>query len=147
MKAILGEIIPCGIQILAGLNKQAIATALEADLQFICAEGFVFGRVAEEELMEACAGPLLRYRKQIGADHISIFSDIKKKHSSHPIKSDVDIVETAKAAQFFMVDGVIVMGTSTGQPADPEAVALVASVGDLPVLVGSGVTPENVLDF
>ena len=31
-----------------------------ADLQFIRAEGFVFGHVADEGWVEACAGPLLR---------------------------------------------------------------------------------------
>ena len=30
--------------------------------------------------MNACAGPLLRYRKHIGADNVKIFTDIKKKH-------------------------------------------------------------------
>ena len=30
--------------------------------------------------MNSCAGDLLRYRKQIGADNIKIFTDIKKKH-------------------------------------------------------------------
>ena len=49
-------------------------------LDYIRAEGFVFSHVADEGLMNACAGPLLRYRKQIGADNIQIFTDIKKKH-------------------------------------------------------------------
>ena len=30
--------------------------------------------------MNACAGPLLRYRKMIGAEHVHVFTDIKKKH-------------------------------------------------------------------
>lgn len=49
-------------------------------LDYIRAEGFVFSHIADEGLMNACAGPLLRYRKHIGADHIQIFTDIKKKH-------------------------------------------------------------------
>lgn len=49
-------------------------------LDFIRAEGFVFSHVADEGLMNACAGELLRYRKHIGAEHIQIFTDIKKKH-------------------------------------------------------------------
>lgn len=34
---------------------------------------------------EAAAGELLRYRRNIGATHVKIFCDIKKKHSSHAI--------------------------------------------------------------
>lgn len=49
-------------------------------LDFIRAEGFVFSHVADEGLLDACAGDLLRYRKNIGADHVQIFTDIKKKH-------------------------------------------------------------------
>lgn len=49
-------------------------------LDFIRAEGFVFSHVADEGFLDACAGDLLRYRKQIGADHVQIFTDIKKKH-------------------------------------------------------------------
>ena len=50
----------CGIQILAGANQEALAAAQAAGLDFIRAEGFVFAHVADEGLMEGCAGPLLR---------------------------------------------------------------------------------------
>lgn len=42
--------------------------------------------------------------------------------SSHAITQDVDLIETAKAAKFFMSDGIIVTGTATGQPAKPHDV-------------------------
>ncbi len=70
--------LPIGIQILAGANKEALAAANSAGLDFIRAEGFVFGHVADEGIIEADAGELLRYRKSIGADNILIFTDIKK---------------------------------------------------------------------
>ena len=43
---------------------------------------------------------------------------MKKKHSAHALTSDIDIVETVKAADFSQADGVIVTGASTGHPAD-----------------------------
>ena len=104
-----------GIQILAGANKEALAVAQAANFQFIRAEGFVFGHMADEGLMESCAGELLRYRKAIGAEEIEVYTDIKKKHSSHAITADVDIDETALAAEFFLSDGLIVTGSSTGK--------------------------------
>lgn len=136
--------LPCGVQILAGANREALAVAQAAGLDFIRAEGFVFAHVADEGLIEAGAGDLLRYRRQIGAERILILTDIKKKHSSHAITADVDIVETAHAAEFFLSDGLIVTGAATGLEASLEELQRVKAAVDVPVLVGSGVTLENV---
>ena len=72
--------IPCGVQILAGCNKEALAVAKSCGLDFIRAEGYVFGHVADEGLMNSDAGELLRYRKAIDAEDVLVFTDIKKKH-------------------------------------------------------------------
>ncbi|CAL8246732.1 unnamed protein product [Lota lota] len=136
--------LPLGIQILSAANKPAIAVALASGLDFMRAEGFVFSHVADEGLLNACAGDLLRYRRQIGAEHIQIFTDIKKKHSSHALTSDVSIEETAKAAEFFLSDGIIVTGIATGAQADPQELKAVAQSVNIPVLIGSGVTYDNV---
>lgn len=84
---------PCGVQVLASANYQALAVAKAANLQFIRAEGFVFSHVADEGFTDACAGQLLRYRKQIDAENVLIFTDLKKKHSSHSITNDVSLLE------------------------------------------------------
>ena len=47
---------------------------------FIRAEGFVYSHVADEGWIDSSAGELLRYRTRVGADTISILTDIKKKH-------------------------------------------------------------------
>ena len=138
---------PVGVQILAGANHGALAVALAANLDFIRAESFVFSHVADEGWMDAQAGELLRYRKQINAEHIKIYTDIKKKHSAHTVTSDVSIGETASAASFFLSDGLIVTGSSTGAQANPEDLALVKKSVDLPVFIGSGITPENLHEF
>lgn len=139
--------VPMGIQILAGANKAALAVALAAGFDFVRAEGFVFGHLADEGMMNSDAGELLRYRKQIGAEHIRVFADIKKKHSSHVISGDVSIGETAKAAEFFLVDGVIVTGSATGEKASLEDVKAVKTAVNVPVLIGSGIDEENIQDY
>ncbi|MBM4398871.1 MAG: hypothetical protein FJ041_00875, partial [Candidatus Cloacimonetes bacterium] len=106
--------IPIGIQILAAANKEALAVALAANLQFIRAEGFVYGHLADEGYIQSCAGELLRYRKQIGAEHIAVLTDIKKKHSSHSITRDISLGKTAAAAEFFLSDSLVITGASTG---------------------------------
>lgn len=52
-------------------------------------------------------------------------------------------MDIAKAAEFFLSDGVIVTGNSTGQPADVKDLKDLKINISLPVLVGSGVTLEN----
>ncbi|CAG5851024.1 uncharacterized protein F13E9.13, mitochondrial [Menidia menidia] len=136
--------LPLGVQILSSANHQALAVALASGLDFIRVEGFVYTHVADEGLLNACAGDLLRYRKQIGADHVQIFTDIKKKHSSHVLTSDVSIEETAQAAEFFLSDGVIITGAATGVQADPRELKVVSESVKIPVLIGSGVTYENI---
>lgn len=136
--------VPLGVQVLAGANREAIAVAHAADCQFVRCEGFVFSHIADEGLMpEADAGPLLRYRRAIGADNIAVIADVKKKHSAHAVTADVSLAETAKAAVYFGADGVIVTGTATGEPTSPADVEAVAEAVDQAVFVGSGVTPDN----
>ncbi len=135
--------LPCGVQILAGANEAALAVALAAGLDFIRAEGFVFGHVADEGWMDACAGPLLRYRKQIGAEHIAVWADLKKKHAAHAATADVSLAETVKAAEFLGADAVIVTGEATGRETSTADLAAARGATKLPVIVGSGVTAEN----
>ncbi len=139
--------LPLGIQILAGANKEALAVAKAANLDFIRAEGFVFGHVADEGYIDSCAGELMRYRKMIGADKVKVFTDIKKKHSSHAITSDVDIVETAHAAEFFLSDGIIITGSSTGKAVDIRELDALKDTVDQPILVGSGISVDNIAEY
>ncbi|XP_044042337.1 uncharacterized protein F13E9.13, mitochondrial isoform X2 [Siniperca chuatsi] len=122
--------LPLGVQILSSANQQALAVALAS--------------VADEGLLNACAGDLLRYRKQIGAERVQIFTDIKKKHSSHALTSDVSIEEMARAAEFFLSDGLIITGVATGMRADPRELREVSQSVRIPVLIGSGVTYDNI---
>ncbi|XP_071424022.1 uncharacterized protein F13E9.13, mitochondrial-like isoform X6 [Pithys albifrons albifrons] len=136
-----------GVQVLSAANRPALAVALAAGLDFIRAEGFVFSHVADEGIINACAGDLLRYRKQIGAENIQIFADIKKKHSAHALTADVSVAQTAEAAQLFLADGVVLTGTATGLPTDPRELQEVKHAVKIPVLIGSGVTLENVRNY
>jgi membrane complex biogenesis BtpA family protein len=139
--------LPLGVQVLAGANREAIAVAHASGAAFVRVEGFVFAHVADEGVIEASAGDLLRYRRAIGAEPVLVLADVKKKHAAHAVTADVDVVETARAAEFFLADGVIVTGPSTGRAADPREVAAVADAIGVPTLVGSGVTPENLGRF
>jgi membrane complex biogenesis BtpA family protein len=131
--------LPLGIQVLGGGSREALSVAHAAGLDFVRAENFVFSHVADEGLMaEAAAGPLLRHRRAIGADRVAVYADIKKKHAAHAITADVDIAGCARAAEFFLADGVIVTGTETGAAVDERELRTVRTATRLPVMTGSG---------
>ncbi|XP_034655767.1 uncharacterized protein F13E9.13, mitochondrial [Drosophila subobscura] len=144
VRDVIPKATPCGVQVLACGNKQALAIAKASQLQFIRSEGFVFGHVADEGYTDACAGDLLRYRKLIDAEDVLIFTDLKKKHSSHAITSDVSLLETAHAAEFFLTDGIVITGTATGHAASPEDLQELSGRVKVPLLIGSGVTKDNI---
>ena len=138
---------PCGIQILAGANREAMAVAHAAGLDFIRVEGFAFAHVADEGIIESSAAELLRYRRAIGAERVQVWADVKKKHSSHAITADVGIGETAHAVEFMRGDAVIVTGTVTGDAPQRADVLAVKKKTRLPVYLGSGVTAKNLKSF
>ena len=149
MTAITAEVkknisIPCGVQILAGANSEALAVAQASGCEFIRVEGFVYSHIADEGLMNACAGELMRFRKKIRAEDIAIFADIKKKHSSHSITSDLDITDFAETCKFFLANGIIITGRSTSEEADINELQKVRKTCDLPILIGSGITINNI---
>lgn len=142
-----------GVQVLSGGNREALAITLASGLGgakgqrrgFIRCENFVFAHVADEGVLErAEAGPLLRYRRSIGAEGIAVLCDIKKKHASHAITADVTLADAAHGAEFFGADGLIVTGVATGRATEPGDVKEVRAATGLPVLVGSGVEPSTV---
>lgn len=141
---------PCGVQVLAGANEAAIAIALAANLDFVRVEGFVYGHVADEGWIGACAGDLLRYRTRIGseAEAISIWADIKKKHSAHAVTSDISLADTAQTAAYNLCDAIIVTGGHTAAPTDPNDFKAVRAISPkTPVYIGSGITIENIADY
>ena len=135
--------LPLGVQVLAAANREAVAVALACGACFVRVEGYVFAHVADEGIIESDAGPLLRYRDLLDAEHVKVFADVKKKHAAHAITADVSLADTARAAEFALADGLIVTGESTGRVTDADDVRSVAAAVQLPVYVGSGVTHEN----
>lgn len=140
--------VPVGIQILAGANRAALAVAHATGAHFIRTEGFAYASIADEGIMDvADAGPLLRERRRIDADDIAILADIQKKHSSHALTADLSIGDHARGADFMGADGVIVTGNHTGHAVDISQLGEVRGATELPIIVGSGVNPQNISDI
>lgn len=135
---------PMGLQLLEAANEDALNVAHDAGLDFIRVEGFVYAHVGGAGIIDACAGPLLRQRAKLGCTHIKVFPDINKKHCSHALTADLDITLEARQAELFMADGLVVTGRFTGESADVTDLLAVRKACSLPVLIGSGMTAENV---
>jgi membrane complex biogenesis BtpA family protein len=139
--------LPVGVQVLAAANMEAMAVAHAARLDFIRAEGYAFAHVADEGLIEASAAELLRYRKLLGAERVQVWADIKKKHSSHAITADISLGEMAAAVEFMRGDAVIITGSTTGEPPKIEDVREAKAHSTLPVLLGSGISADNIANY
>jgi uncharacterized protein len=136
-----------GVQILAGANVEAVAVAHAAGLDFVRAEGYAFAHIADEGWIESSAAELLRYRRMIGAGRVRVWADVKKKHSSHAVTTDISLGETAEAVEFMRGDAVVVTGSVTGRPPRVEDVREVKEHCRLPVALGSGVDADNLAGF
>ncbi len=138
---------PIGIQMLEAANITSLEIAAKADLDYIRVEAFVFAHVGGSGIINGSAGKILRRRKELEAEHIKVFADVKKKHGSHSLTIDLDIKDEIMQAEFFLADGVIVTGQFTGMNPDKNDLIKAKSATKLPVLIGSGMTAENIEDY
>ena len=138
---------PIGIQMLEAANETALEIACAAGLDFVRVEGYVFAHIGGAGLIEGCAGRLHRQRKALQAERIRFFADLKKKHCSHAITGDLDICDEARQAEFFLADGLIVTGPRTGEPPSREELIRLRGATGLPLLIGSGITPDNLAGY
>ncbi len=138
---------PVGIQMLEAANITSLEIAAEADLDYIRVEAFVFAHVGGSGIINGSAGKILRRRKELKAEHIKVFADVKKKHGSHSLTIDLDIKDEIMQAEFFLVDGVIVTSQFTGLNPDKNDLIKAKSATKLPVLIGSGMNVDNITDY
>jgi membrane complex biogenesis BtpA family protein len=138
---------PIGIQMLEAANITSLEIAAEAGLDYIRVEAYVFAHVGGSGVINGSAGKILRRRKELAAENIKIFADVKKKHGSHSLTIDLDIADEIMQAEFFLADGVIVTSQFTGLPPDKNELIKAKHATRLPVLVGSGMTVDNIRDY
>src|SRR6187401_296513 len=138
---------PIGIQMLEAANITSLEIAAEAGLDYIRVEAFVFAHVGGSGVINGSAGKILRRRKELKAEQIKVFADVKKKHGSHSLTIDLDIKDEIKQAEFFFADGVIVTSQFTGLNPDKNDLIKAKIATKLPVLIGSGMNADNITDY
>ncbi|SDZ57131.1 hypothetical protein SAMN05444004_12312 [Jannaschia faecimaris] len=136
-----------GINVLANAPIPAFAVARASQAAFIRVNQWANAYVANEGFMEGRAAEAMRYRSLLRAEEIRVFADAHVKHGSHAIVADRSVAELTRDLAFFDVDAVIATGQRTGNTATLEEIDEVASATSLPVLVGSGVTADNIVSI
>lgn len=141
-----------GVNVLRNDAIAALSVAAAAGASFIRVNVHVGARVTDQGLIEGQAHETLRYRDRIDASDVRILADVAVKHSSPVGESEPIEQAVAETLDRGLADGIIVSGTGTGSAVDradlERAVRIRDELGsDAPILVGSGVTPENVGDL
>jgi membrane complex biogenesis BtpA family protein len=139
--------VPIGINVLANAAEVALAVAKASGARFIRVNQWANAYVANEGFVEGPAGAASRYRAALRATDIRLFADVHVKHGAHAITADRTLAELARDVEFFGADAAIATGQRTGDSASLDELSAIAAGTTLPVLVGSGVIPDNVGDM
>jgi uncharacterized protein len=133
--------IPVGVnvQFNAWQSELAIAHACQAD--FVRVEVFVDTVVSAQGIVHPCSAQITRYRKELNS-RVALFADIQTKYTTNIVPQP--LTQSAIDAQNAGADALIVTGAATGAATPLDAVIEVKSVVNLPVLVGSGTSLQNV---
>ncbi len=139
--------VPIGVNVLANGAIAGLAVAKAAGAAFIRVNQWANAYVANEGFVEGKAGQAARYRAMLRAQPVRIFADVHVKHGAHAIVADRAIGELARDVEFFDADVAIATGQRTGDAATMDELRAIAAGTALPVVVGSGVNPDNVGDI
>ena len=141
------EPLPVGINVLANGAIQALAVAKAAGAAFVRVNQWANAYVANEGLLDGPAGQAARYRAWLHGRNIRVFADVHVKHGAHALTADRTVPELARDVEFFDADVAIATGQRTGDTATTDEIRAIAQGCSLPVLIGSGTTPDNVGDI
>jgi membrane complex biogenesis BtpA family protein len=133
-----------GCEILLNDPKASLAVARMSECAFIRTDYFV-DRMSRPEYGEFEIDPegLLDYRTAIGANDVLILADIQVKYAK--MVTPRPLAESARAAREHGADAVVVTGDMSGDA--PGVEDLREAAQGLPVLVGSGLTPDNAAEL
>ncbi|MGA4956356.1 BtpA/SgcQ family protein [Streptomyces lavendulocolor] len=131
--------VPTGVAVLRNDASAALGIAVATGADFIRVNVHVGAVLSEQGVLTGNAHETLRLRRALDSD-VAIYADARVKHSQPFVYTDL-ATEVRDLSQ--RADGVIVSGELTGLETSPEDLLTARRVTRGPLLVGSGVTPEN----
>ena len=138
--------LPLGINVLRNDARSALAVAAASGASFIRVNVHIGSAETDQGHLDGRAYETLRYRDLLRVP-VAIFADVFVKHARPA--AGLDLAGSARDTAYRGgADALLVTGSETGAAADPDRLRRVkAAVPDCPVLVASGVTPENIGAF
>lgn len=148
MAVVIAEIrrtvaLPLGVNVLKSDARSALAIAAATGARFIRVNVHTGVVVADQGLVESDAYSTLRDRRLLAAD-VKILADVQAKHGQPlvPVELEQEAKDTVSRG---LADALVVSGKATGEETPLDEVKRVrAAVPSVPLLVGSGVTPETI---
>ena len=138
---------PTGVNCLRNDAIAAIGIAAAAELSFVRVNVHVGTYATDQGIIEGEAADSLRYRQALGAADVAIYADILVKHA-RPLADLSPGAMAHDAIDRGLADGLIVTGDATGSPVARELLLAVgAACTKRPLLIGSGLTPDNAADL
>jgi membrane complex biogenesis BtpA family protein len=134
-----------GVNVLRSDGPGALAVAAATDASFVRINVHTGARLTDQGIVEGQAHETLRLRDRLDAD-VRVLADVDVKHSA-PLADRPLPAEAREAVERGGADGLVVSGPATGEAVDRgrlERVAAVAGETGVPLVVGSGVTPDSV---
>jgi membrane complex biogenesis BtpA family protein len=132
-----------GVEILLHDPEASIAAAAMSGASFIRTDYFS-DPMERREYGEMRIDPegLLRYRRRLAADSVLVLADIQVKYARMLVERT--LAESARIAVESGADAVVVTGSRTGEPpALAELEEARRGAGEIPLLVGSGLSASN----
>ena len=134
--------LPLGVNVLRNDAAAALGLCAATGASFFRVNVHTGAAVTDQGIIEGEADRTLRERARLAPD-AALLADVHGKHAS-PLGRESIGRAALDALERGMADAVIVSGHGTGNSPSPEPLAEVrAAVGSRPVLIGSGLTPEN----
>jgi membrane complex biogenesis BtpA family protein len=134
--------LPVGVNVLRNDADAALAIALVVSASCVRVNVHTGARVTDQGVIQGDAAATLRTRRALGADRVEIWADVDVKHSAPLAARPIDR-EAADLVGRGLASAVLVTGEGTGLAVDPSRLGLVRSAVEVPVLVASGATEEQ----
>ncbi len=132
-----------GVNVLRNACSEATYIASLCGATFIRCNAYCQPIACPEGIVEPEAGHVWRAMRKIGR-RVEVMADINVKHAI-PIYEPDNIEDLIRdCVDRCLADFLVITGTRTGAPPDPNTVCSVSKMSNVPVLVGSGVNPSNV---
>ena len=136
--------VPVGAECHMNGADLAMAAAVAAGARWIRVFEWCNAFISQSGYIESIGGKVARMRRSLGATQIACLCDVNVKHGSHYIIHDRSVREQAMDVEAQDGDAVIVTGFDTGMPPTVERIDECRGGISLPILLGSGLTCENV---